>query len=148
MNIDAIEPLARTLQASISPVAMISGVGLLILSFTNRFSRVTDRIRELSRHLHESPADAEKAKVQLRIFVRRAGLLRAAVAAAAGCVLLSSVIILVIFLIAVLDWHLQGLVLSLFTLSLISLITALVLFLQDMRLSLRAAMEEIRELKL
>jgi flagellar biosynthesis protein FlhB len=148
MNIEAIEPLARTLQASISPVAMISGVGLLILSFTNRFSRVTDLIRELSHHLHEAPANAERARAQLRIFIRRAALLRGAVSAAAGCVLLSAVIVLVIFLMAVLEWHLQVLVLSLFTLSLISLIAALLLFLQDMRLSLRAAREEIRDLEL
>ena len=51
------ETLIRILHASISPVALISGVGLLILSMTNRFARVTDRLRELA-----AVEPAERAK--------------------------------------------------------------------------------------
>jgi len=46
--IENLDDLTRVLQASISPVALVSGVGLLILSLTNRFGRVTDRLRELA----------------------------------------------------------------------------------------------------
>lgn len=146
MNIDAIEPLARTLQASISPVAMISGVGLLILSFTNRFSRVTDRIRELSHQLQESAEDAERTKAQIRIFLKRARLLRAAVVAASSSALLSAVMILTTFLILITEWRLQSLVLGLFALNLVSLIVALTYFLEDMRQSLLASTELTRGL--
>ena len=37
----------KFLQACITPVAMISGVGLLLLTITNRLGRVVDRTRQL-----------------------------------------------------------------------------------------------------
>ncbi len=36
----------QVLQASIAPCVMISGVGLLLLSFSNRLSRPLDRVRQ------------------------------------------------------------------------------------------------------
>jgi uncharacterized protein DUF2721 len=43
--------LVGILSASIAPVIVISGVGLLVLSMTNRHSRVIDRVRELTKDL-------------------------------------------------------------------------------------------------
>ena len=37
------------LQACITPVALISGVGLLLLTITNRLGRTIDRTRQLVR---------------------------------------------------------------------------------------------------
>jgi hypothetical protein len=37
--------LMTTLQLSIGPVILISGVGLILLSMSNRFARVIDRSR-------------------------------------------------------------------------------------------------------
>jgi hypothetical protein len=37
----------KFLQACITPVAMISGVGLLLLTITNRLARTVDRTRHL-----------------------------------------------------------------------------------------------------
>jgi len=37
--------LITALQTVISPVVLISGVGMLVLSMTNRFSHATDRAR-------------------------------------------------------------------------------------------------------
>ncbi|MEO6486667.1 MAG: DUF2721 domain-containing protein, partial [Thermoanaerobaculia bacterium] len=41
-----------TLQLSIGPVILISGVGLILLSMTNGFGRVIDRSRLLAQDLH------------------------------------------------------------------------------------------------
>jgi hypothetical protein len=49
--------LIRILSASIAPVIVISGIGLLLLSMTNRYSRVIERARELIKDL-----DATKEK--------------------------------------------------------------------------------------
>jgi hypothetical protein len=140
----ALAELTQVLQASISPVALVSGVGLLILSMTNRFGRVSDRLRELAagqRNQHVGhPAVAE----QIAIFLRRARLLRAAISCAVGCVLLSAVEVLLIFSMAVLDAEAQRVVLLLFAASLVCLIVSLVCFLLDLRLSLQALNAELR----
>ncbi|WP_345111750.1 DUF2721 domain-containing protein [Candidatus Villigracilis vicinus] len=43
----SIQELIPVLQTAIGPVILISGVGLLLLSMTNRLSRVIDRARNL-----------------------------------------------------------------------------------------------------
>src|ERR1043165_8309898 len=110
MSLDA---LIKVLQASISPVAMVSGVGLLLLSLTNRFGRVTDRIRELARE-REDPAHKGGVEKQIQIFHRRARIIRSAVSAAVGCMLLASLMVLLLFVMAVAAIPAQGLVLVLF----------------------------------
>ncbi|MDB6018363.1 MAG: hypothetical protein JWR19_2852 [Pedosphaera sp.] len=138
VQIDTLEGLTRVLQASISPVALVSGIGLLILSQTNRFSRVTERLRELAQERQELPEKFHGLSRQIVIFNQRAHLLRSAIGASLICALLASTMVLVIFAIAALDLHLHLLVLSLFALSLLSLIISLILFICDMHLSLKA----------
>lgn len=140
MTLDA---LIRVLQASISPIAMVSGVGLLLLSLTNRFGRVTDRIRELARQRQPDETN-DRVKKQIDIFHQRARIIRSAVSAAVGCMLLASLMVLLLFAMAIWGVPAQLLVLMLFGASLVSLIAALLLFLWDMRLSLLAVEEELR----
>ena len=52
--------VVEVLTASIAPVVVISGVGLLLLSITNRYGRAIDRARLLARGLEES--DPESAR--------------------------------------------------------------------------------------
>lgn len=138
VHIESLEGLTRVLQASISPVALVSGVGLLILSQTNRFSRVTDRLRELSREAEENPEPHPELGRQIGIFNQRARLLRLAIGAALICALLASLMVLLVFAIAVLDLPVYMLVLLLFALSLLSLVVSLILFLCDTHLALKA----------
>ncbi len=137
-----LDSLIRVLQASISPVAMISGVGLLLLSLTNRFGRVTDRLRELAGE-RQPGVPAPRIDCQIEIFYRRARIIRSAVSASVGCMLFASCMVLLLFAMAVMKFHVQSFVLLAFTGSLICLITSLLLFLADMRLSLRAVQEEL-----
>jgi len=145
VHIENLESLTHVLQASIPPVALVSGVGLVILSQTNRFSRVTDRLRELVRERAENGKSNARLDRQIEIFLKRARLLRLAIGAALFCALFASLMVLMVFAMAVLDIAAQALVLSLFTLSLISLILSLLLFLWDMHLSLKAVEESLRE---
>ena len=145
MHIENFESLTRLLQTSISPVALVSGVGVLILSQTNRFSRVTDRLRELADERRGNAQPQPNINQQISIFLQRARILRLAVGAALLCVLLASTMVLVIFATAVLDLGEQLLVLLLFALSLVSLIFSLLLFLWDMQLSLKAVEELLKE---
>lgn len=145
MHIENLESLTRVLQASISPVALVSGVGLLILSQTNRFSRVTDRLRELASERKASAKSDARLDRQIDIFLKRARLLRLSIGAALFSVLFASMMVLLVFAVAVFDLPAQALLLCLFAVSLGSLIISLLIFLADMHLSLKAVEELLRD---
>jgi hypothetical protein len=142
VNVPGLENLTGVLQASISPVALISGVGLLILSVSNRLGRVMDRLRELLDRRRSGASDSHVAN-QITVLHRRARILRNSLTSAAVCVLLASALVLLLFTVAMFGAHLELLVMALFASSLLSLITSLVLFIIDMNLSLRAVEEEL-----
>ena len=135
----SISQLIPTLQVSIGPVVLISGIGLLILSMTNRFGRVIDRGRILARELAGVPEqDQVHIEAQLQILTRRAEYLRRAITAASISVLLAAVLIIALFITAVLKVEDAWLIGLLFVGSMGALIFSLVAFLQDLNESLLA----------
>lgn len=74
--------VVQILTASIAPVIVISGVGLVLLSITNRYGRVLDRARALMRDLENTDPDhaaARRLDEQLQRTHHRARLLRLSV---------------------------------------------------------------------
>ena len=131
--------LIPILQLAIGPTILVSGVGLVMLSMTNRFSRLIDRSRQLTRELHHDPeADPAKIIAQLTILARRSKIVRTAIALAASSALLAALLIISIFLGALLQLSITKLIVAIFTFCLLCLVTALVLFIYDINLSLRA----------
>jgi hypothetical protein len=131
--------LIPTLQLATGPVILISGVGLLLLSMTNRLGRAIDRARQLCDAVRRSgDADHGSVLAQLLILSRRARLIRLAISLAAGSVLLASVLIITLFLSALFGWETAGLIALLFIACLGALIGSLVAFLRDINVSLQA----------
>ena len=60
MRVPSVANLIPVLQMGIGPTILISGVGLLILSMTNRLGRVIDRARIMAREIGGAagPGDA------------------------------------------------------------------------------------------
>jgi hypothetical protein len=137
---DAIDHLARILQLSITPVAMISGVGLLLLSMTNRLGRVIDRARALGVQV-ETMAEAERVRspevVELRILFRRARMLQLAIALIATSIFCATIMVAGLFAMHLLGSDQQVVILSLFGLCLLALVASIVCFLGDIFLSIR-----------
>jgi hypothetical protein len=135
-----LENLIPTLQVAIGPVILISGVGLLLLSMTNRLGRVIDRTRQLTEAQRAGgESDRARLKGQLDILWRRARLVRASIVCA------SSGALLVIFLFAatLLQWQLAIVIVVLFGSCMAAIIAALVYFIRDINLSLHALQLEI-----
>lgn len=131
--------LIPTLQLAIGPVILISGVGLILLSMTNRFGHVTDRSRNLSGDLRRAPRPVrQKIVAQLRILAQRARILRSAIAPAIISALLASILVISLFLGALLQLGMAVSIVVLFTLCVLSLIASLLLFISDISLSLKA----------
>lgn len=145
MNI-TLNQLVPVLQLAIGPVILISGVGLLLLSFTNRLGRLVDRARLLHRERLSGPTPArqELLREQIDLIDRRAGILRHVITLAGVTVLLVSVMMLALFIAALFGLELGAVIVGLFALAVITLIGAILGFLREITLSLEAVRLETR----
>lgn len=135
----SLENLISTLQLSIGPVIVISGVGLLILSMTNRFGRIIDRSRMFTSDLdNASEAERQNIVAQLKILSRRARIVQASITLSSTSVLFIALIIISLFLGAILELEIAVIIVILFILCMLCLIASLILFILDVNLSLQA----------
>jgi hypothetical protein len=136
--------LIPVLQTAIGPVILISGIGLLLLTMTNRLGRAIDRARMIGAQLTQSDDESRPAlEAQLRILWSRARLIRAAIGLAAASALAAAVLVIVIFFTAILSLPTAWLVASLFVACMLSLIASLALFIHDINQSLAALKLEL-----
>src|ERR1022692_4755981 len=132
------------LQVAVGPVILISGVGLLLLSMTNRFGRIIDRSRILAGALRDvQGVDRQRAIAQLRILMHRATLVRRAIIWAAVSLLLAAVLIISIFIATAAGAEVAWLVAAFFVACLCSLIVSLIFFIRDVNQSLAALRLEV-----
>lgn len=144
MSFPTVADLIPILQVAVGPVILISGVGLLLLSMTNRLGRVIDRARILDRELRpESPEDPHRNREQLRILIDRARLLRMAIVLASVSVLLAACLIISLFLATLLKLNAGALILVQFVGCLSCLICSMIEFIRDINLSLAAMKLEV-----
>ena len=143
--------LLPTIQLAITPVILITGIGSLLLTMTNRMGRVVDRSRALAGQAHGAQGDAtERAHInaQLSILYRRAGLVRKAVSFATLSMFSSGLLVVAIFADVLTQSGLAVFVMALFSLSIAFLLVWLGFFLRDIHLSLSAlGLEVERALK-
>jgi hypothetical protein len=143
-----VSELIPVLQVAIGPVILISGVGLLLLTMTNRFGRVIDRARILAGMLHEVDlADPEPILKQINIMSCRARLLRVAIILGTISVLLAAILVIVLFFTALLRLEAAWLIGALFIGCMAALIYSLVEFIRDLNYSLLALQLELGEKK-
>ena len=148
MSATSFHEIVPVLQVAIGPVILISGVGLLLLTMTNRLGRAIDRARQLARDL-PAATDAHRPPLlaQIRIIYRRARVLRLTITLASASVLLAAVLIIALFFTALFGWE-RGLVVSLiFIGAMASLIASLVAFIYDIHLSLVALRLELEQVQ-
>lgn len=145
MQTSSISHLIPVLQTAIGPVILISGVGLLLLTMTNRFGRVIDRSRLLSAELSRASVSSRAAiEAQLHIMWQRAHLIRAAIALASMSALAAAVMIIVLFFIALWELEAAWLVGTIFIVCLGCLIASLIIFIHDINRSLMALKLELK----
>jgi FkbM family methyltransferase len=92
--------VVQILTASIAPAIVISGVGLLLLSISNRYGRAIDRVRLRARDLSESDPESARRRhlnEQLRLTNQRAHILKRSMLYSSMCILFVSLTILSLF---------------------------------------------------
>lgn len=144
MQGQSVAELIPVLQTAIGPVILISGVGLLLLTMTNRLGRAIDRARILAAEL-PTAGDASRRVIegQLRILWSRARLVRAAIILVSMSALAAALLIIVIFLTALWQLEIAWLISALFVVCMACLIASLILFIHDINQSLAALKLEL-----
>jgi hypothetical protein len=144
MDIPSVAQLIPVLQTAIGPMILISGIGLLLLTMTNRLGRTIDRTRALVGDLsNTAEVKREKTVAQLRILWGRARMIRLAIALSSISALAAAILIIVLFSTALLQMESAWIIVTLFMVSLGSLIGSLVIFIRDINQSLAALKLEL-----
>jgi hypothetical protein len=144
MQIPPLAQLIPILQTAIGPVILISGIGLLLLTMTNRLGRVIDRARSLAREpLQADDSNRLKIEAQLRILWMRARLIRLAIVLSSMSALAAAVLVITLFFTALLQIESGWIIGILFILCMGCLIGSLVVFIHDLNQSLAALKLEL-----
>jgi len=143
MNLPSLTQLIPILQLSVSPVILISGVGLLLLTLTNRFGRMVDRARVLNRELLQHHPVDQNIRAQIEILQTRAGILRLSIVLGVTTVLLAAVLILTLFVSALFKIEAGPLLIAIFCVGQLSLIGSMLAFIRDTNLSMAAIKLEL-----
>jgi len=138
-----LDDVIRILQLAIGPVVLISGVGLLILSMTNRMSHLIDRIRALHAEIKRTGDEDKELDAQLEILLKRSRIIKSGLLMLVLSILLDAVMVILLFLIKLLGIGAGWLIALLFSFSLLCIISGLVFFVIDVSHNLWALSIEV-----
>lgn len=144
---ESIDSFVKFLQSSISPIVLISGVGLILLSLSNRLGRTTDRSRIIVKELQDSSDKKQKKRkiVQLNILYKRSKILRLSIVSISFSILTSSLIIPILLIMQLVSIDLKAIGIFLFLLSVMGIVSSAILLFIDVTLSLKALQIGVNE---
>ena len=140
--------VVQIMTASIAPVIVISGVGLLLLSISNRYGRAIDRVRLLAREMGESDPESARRRhltEQLRLTNDRAHILKRSMLYASVCIFFVSLTILSLFAEHLVGLQRDFLALPCFAACLVCLVVSIYFSIRDISVSLAALELEVSE---
>jgi len=142
--------VVQILTGSIAPVIVISGVGLVLLSITNRYGRALDRARALLKQLEQgdaATASAIRLDEQLHHTYRRAKLLRSSMMYGSASIFFVTLTILALFAEYILQVRVDFFALPSFALCLVCLVISLYYSIRDITVSMGALELEINSVR-
>ncbi len=143
---EATESLIKFLQSCISPIVLISGVGLILLSLNNRLARTIDKSRMIVNEMKNGQVvDKDKKRLELKILFKRSKILRNSIISISFSILSSSLIIPVLLLMNLFHVNLKFLGILFFLFSIIGIILSAVFLLIDVILTLKALEFEVKD---
>lgn len=145
--------IAHLIQIALTPIFLISAIGVTLNVLTSRLARIVDRARSTEDRLRsgEGTATARDPKTvrdlnaQLTVMARRARWINAAITLITLSALFIALVVVMLFMNAFLRWDLAAFIACMFILSMMSLAAALLAFLIEVRIAtanLRIGLEE------
>jgi len=126
-----LDTVVHFIQLAIAPVFLLTAIGSMLGTMTNRIARIIDRARQLEGKLAEAPEARTPEHRELRLLARRARLINRAISFTVLSALLVCVSIGGLFLDAYWQRSITTLVAWIFGSSLMALIVGLGLFLRE-----------------
>lgn len=137
--------IAHLIQLSVAPVFLLTAVGTSLGVFSTRLGRIVDRARVLGdRAKALSPAEAEAARAEVQVLLRRRRLVNLAITCGTVAALMVAGVIGAAFLGFLLGWKVSWAVATLFLASVAFLMAALLLFLREVLLAAASVRSEHR----
>ncbi len=131
--------IAQTIQLSVSPVFMLAGIGALLNVLAGRLSRVVDRSRALEAlHPRTSGPEHDRHVAELRLLDRRMSNINRALFLAVSSAVMTCLVVALLFVAVLASLHMGQVVAISFILAMVLLIASLVLFMVEVRMSIRA----------
>jgi hypothetical protein len=139
--------IAHLIQVALTPIFLISAIGVTLNVLTSRLARIVDRARGMEDKLLTPGyrSDGRDLHAQLRILERRARLINGAITLITLSALFIALVVVMLFVNAFLRWDLSVFIACMFILSMLSLAAALLAFLIEVRVAttnLRIGIEE------
>ncbi|MBW7933662.1 MAG: DUF2721 domain-containing protein [Gemmatimonadaceae bacterium] len=136
MEQEPIATIAHSIQLSVAPVFLLTGIAGMLNVLAGRLGRVIDRARVLERTLAgDTPTDAASLHERLRTLATRARWINAAISLCVGSAILVALVVVVLFTSAFWGSDYRGIVAGLFIAAMIALVGGLVFFLREIRLA-------------
>jgi hypothetical protein len=131
--------ISRVIQLAVAPVFLLTAIATMINALNSRLGRIVDRRRVVQERLQTRvDHDAEMAKLEIRMLVRRSRLVYYAIFGAVLSALLVCLVVAGAFLGALLGADLARGVAALFIAAMLAMIGALGLFLREVFLAVRS----------
>ncbi|MEP6884528.1 MAG: DUF2721 domain-containing protein [Gammaproteobacteria bacterium] len=135
--------IAHLIQVALTPIFLISAIGVTLNVLTNRLARIVDRARAMEEVLREPKPQRESEEryegrdlhAVLRVLARRARYINAAITLITLSALFISFVVVMLFVNAFLRWDLSAFIACLFIASMVSLCAALLAFLIEVRIA-------------
>ena len=135
----AVSTIAQTISLSLSPVFMLAGIGALLNVLAGRLSRVVDRGRALEAlHPASTGPEHDRHVWELRLLDRRISIINAALFLGVSSAVMTCSVVALLFIAELAKLHLGTIVALSFILAMALLIAALVGFMIEVRVSLKA----------
>lgn len=139
MQVNTVSTIAQTIQLSLAPVFMLTGIGALLNVLTGRMARVVDRARILEAlHPRSTGPEHDRHVWELRLLDRRISIINAALFMAVSSAVMTCTVVALLFVAELARLKFGTIVALSFILAMVLLISSLVAFMVEVRISLKA----------
>ncbi len=130
--------IGQTIQLSLAPVFLLVAVGSMLNVIAGRLARVVDRARNLAgEHGKTEGAEHSRVVTELRLLDKRMSIINASIGLAVACGVTVCIMVALLFLIGAGNLDLGLAVSAAFIIAMALLLSALLLFLIEVRLAIR-----------
>jgi Protein of unknown function (DUF2721) len=132
--------IAHLIQVALTPIFLISAIGVTLNVLTSRLARIVDRARSMEKEAQDANfrADGRDVHTSLGILERRAKYTNAAITLITLSALFISLVVVMLFVNAFLRWDLAAFIACMFIVSMLSLAAALLAFLIEVRIATKS----------